>query len=245
MHKMMKPSFLHKNSSLLKSFQKSEKLILGRTFTTNLYLNNNDNNNNNIQDNQQQPKIKTKPKFGSIWENVVDFFKTMKEGRKIKKVEKETKEEYTKILAATLLESIREQKLMRQEVEKKFSELSSQITNDFSSIKKEMNVNSITQEFEKKYGSMDKMMKDYMQESLKETLKDDLKEMEKELNMEKLLNNNESINNQQQPRTTATSQEGLSNKQIPKTQEEWAQLKMSKFKQMMEKEKQLKSNGDK
>ncbi|KAL9644777.1 hypothetical protein ABK040_012431 [Willaertia magna] len=240
MHKMMKPSFLHKNSSLLKSFQKSEKLIFGRTFTTNLYLNNNDNN-NNIQDNQQQQqKIKTKPKFGSIWENVVDFFKTMKEGRKIKKVEKETKEEYTKILAATLLESIREQKLMRQEVEKKFSELSSQITNDFSSIKKEMNVNSITQEFEKKYGSMDKMMKDYMQESLKETLKDDLKEMEKELNMEKLLNNNE-----QQPRTTATSQEGLSNKQIPKTQEEWAQLKMSKFKQMMEKEKQLKSNNDK
>ena len=53
---------------------------------------------------EKKEEKKVEKKKNSIWGNIVDFVKTIQEGRKLKKVEEEMKQQYTKLVANALLE---------------------------------------------------------------------------------------------------------------------------------------------
>jgi len=53
---------------------------------------------------EEKKEEKKVEKKNSIWGNIVDFVKTIQEGRRLKKVEEEMKQQYTKLVANALLE---------------------------------------------------------------------------------------------------------------------------------------------
>ncbi|EFC40090.1 predicted protein [Naegleria gruberi] len=166
-----------------------------------------------------------------MWGNIMEFVNTLKAGRKMKQVEEEMKENYTRLVANTLLETIRDQKQMKKDVDKQFAEIYTKMNENVRDIKKDMNVEKMKRDLEKKYGQdMNNVIKNMVEEKLTTNKDiesaDELKDIEKE--MSSILGNSTttSTSNTTKP-TSGGNAAASSNSQ-------------SKFKQMIAKQKQTK-----
>ncbi|KAG2382194.1 hypothetical protein C9374_005396 [Naegleria lovaniensis] len=169
-------------------------------------------------------------KSKSIWGNIMEFVNTIRQGRKIKKVEEEMKKNYSKLVASALLESIREQKRMKSEVDQQFADLAKKMNEEFSDIKKEMNIEKIKSEMFKKHGGdMTRAMRTVIEEqyakSGEKPSEEAITNMEKELY--NLMSRNDDNLNSSTPNTPST----------PPQTSATTTSSPSKFKQILEKEK--------